>query len=267
MSDASEIRHTMQLFRLSGKIALVTGGAGIYGEHIVRALAEAGAHVVIASRDVAKCEQLAKTLRDEELRAQAVKLDLTSESSIRESRDKIIGDHRRLDILVNNAVARSGGDLRHVNAEQWETAMKVNSTGVFLSCQIFSESMQQARSGSIINIASIYGMIGPDLTIYEGTKLSNPVNYSFAKGGMINMTRYLASFLAPFNVRVNCLSPGGFRNQDTPPEFVPNYSRRTPLGRMAEPDDIKGPVVFLASEASRYVTGQNLAVDGGWTAI
>jgi NAD(P)-dependent dehydrogenase (short-subunit alcohol dehydrogenase family) len=267
VSDASRIHHTMQLFRLDEKIALVTGGAGIYGEHIVRALAEAGAHVVIASRDVCKCQDLATTLRDQDLRAEAIKLDLTSESSIRESRDKIIRDHGRLDILVNNAVARAGGDLRHVTAEQWDTAMKVNSTGLFLSCQIFSESMQQARSGSIINIASIYGMVGHDVTIYEGTKLSNPVNYSFAKGGMISVTRYLASFLAPFGVRVNCLSPGGFRNEDTPPEFVPKYSRRTPLGRMAEPDDIKGPVVFLASEASRYVTGQNLPVDGGWTAI
>jgi NAD(P)-dependent dehydrogenase (short-subunit alcohol dehydrogenase family) len=267
VSDASRIHSTMQLFRLDGKIALVTGGAGIYGEHIAWALAEAGAHVVIASRDVGKCDELAAKLRDEDLQAEAIKLDLTSESSIRDSRDKIIRDHGRLDILVNNAVARAGGDLRHVTAEQWETAMKVNSTGLFLSCQIFSEPMQQARSGSIINIASIYGVVGPDVTIYEGTKLSNPVNYSFAKGGMISMTRYLASFLAPFKVRVNCLSPGGFRNQDTPPEFVPKYSRRTPLRRMAEPDDIKGPIVFLASEASRYVTGQNLPVDGGWTAI
>jgi NAD(P)-dependent dehydrogenase (short-subunit alcohol dehydrogenase family) len=267
MPDTSEIRHTMQLFHLDGKIALVTGGAGIYGEHIVRALADAGAHVVIASRDIAKCEELADELRGEKLRAEAGSLDLTSESSIRQLRDKIMGEHGRLDVLVNNAVARAGGDLRHVTAEQWETAMKVNSTGLFLSCQMFSEPMQQARSGSIINIASIYGVVGHDVTIYEGTKLSNPVNYSFAKGGMISLTRYLASFLAPFNVRVNCLSPGGFRNEDTPTEFVPNYSRRTPLGRMAEPDDIKGPIVFLASEASRYVTGQNLPVDGGWTAI
>lgn len=267
MAYTPKIRPIIRLFSLDGKIALVTGGAGIYGEHIVRALAEAGAHVVIASRNLAKCEELAESLRNENLQADAGPLDLSSESSIRRLRDNIIGKHNRLDILVNNAVARAGGDLRHATAEQWDTAMKVNSTGLFLSCQIFSESMQQARSGSIINIASIYGMVGPDITIYEGTKLSNPVNYSFAKGGMISMTRYLASFLAPFGVRVNCLSPGGFRNEDTPPEFVPNYSRRTPLGRMAEPDDIKGPVVFLASEASRYVTGQNLPVDGGWTAI
>jgi len=267
MGDTSEARRTMQLFRLNGKIALVTGGGGIYGVHIVRALAEAGAHVIVASRDTTKCEAFAQELRAESLRAEAVKLDLTCESSIRGLREKILGDHGQLDILVNNAVARSGGDLRHMSAAEWETVMKVNSTGLFLACQIFSEPMQEARSGSIVNIASIYGMVGPDFIIYEGTQLSNPVNYAFAKGGMINLTRYLASFLAPFNVRVNCLSPGGFCNEDTPPEFVSNYSLRTPLRRMAEADDIKGPVLFLASEASRYITGQNLPVDGGWTAV
>lgn len=267
MSNAPVIRRTMRLFQIDGKVALVTGGAGIYGVHIVRALAEAGAHVIIASRDTTKCKGLAELMHSEGLSAEAAKLDLTSEFSIRCLREKILDNHGRLDVLVNNAVARSGGDLRNVTAAEWETAMKVNSTGLFLACQIFSESMQEALSGSIINIASIYGMVGYDATIYKGTQLSNPVNYAFAKGGMISLTRHLASFLAPFNVRANCLSPGGFRNEDTPVEFVPNYSRRTPLGRMAEPDDIKGPVVFLASEASRYVTGQNLPVDGGWTAI
>src|ERR1700704_1583149 len=131
MSDTSKTRRTMRLFSLDGKIALVTGGSGIYGEHIVRALAEAGAHVVIASRHVAKCEELAGTFGNEKLQAEAGTLDLTSESSIRELRDKIISNHHRLDVLVNNAVARTGGDLRHVTAEQWETAMKVNSTGLF----------------------------------------------------------------------------------------------------------------------------------------
>lgn len=265
--SGDQSRSTMELFRLDGKIALVSGGAGIYGTHIVRALAEAGARVLIASRDTAKCDEFAQKLVGEGLKAEPAELDLSSEDSIRALRDRIDGRHGRLDVLVNNAVARTGGDLRHTTAADWEAAMKVNSTGLFLACQIFSEVMQRALSGSIINIASIYGMVGPDFSIYEGTKLTNPVNYAFAKGGMINLTRYLASFLAPHNVRVNSLSPGGFRNQDTPPEFVPNYSRRAPMRRMAEPADIQGPIVFLASEASRYVTGQNLAVDGGWTAI
>jgi NAD(P)-dependent dehydrogenase (short-subunit alcohol dehydrogenase family) len=267
MIDQAGLSTTMPLFRLDGKVALVTGGAGIYGRHIVRALAEVGAIVVVASRNLEKCNDYADLLRREELNVEGAALDLASESSIRALRDRILARHRRIDILVNNAVARTGGDLRHVSAIDWETAMKVNSTGLFLCCQIFSEPMQNARTGSIINIASIYGMVGPDFSIYEGTDLMNPVNYSFAKGGMISLTRYLASFLAPYNVRVNSLSPGGFRNEETPESFVPNYSRRTPLRRMAEPNDIKGPIVFFASEASRYITGQNLAVDGGWTAI
>jgi len=267
VSDSQDGSRTEKLFRLDGKAVLVTGGAGIYGAHIVRALAEAGAHVVVASREAEKCESLAQRLGAEGLDVSAGQLDLTSEESIRALRDRVMKEHGYLDVLVNNAVARSGGDLRHTSASEWEQAMKVNSTGLFLACKLFSEPMQESRSGSIINIASIYGMVGPDFTIYEGTNLSNPVNYAFAKGGMINLTRYLASFLAPSGVRVNSISPGGFRNQDTPPEFVPNYSRRTPLGRMAEADDIKGPIVFFASEASRYITGQNLAVDGGWTAI
>jgi NAD(P)-dependent dehydrogenase (short-subunit alcohol dehydrogenase family) len=260
-------RHTTQLFRLNGKVALVTGGAGIYGVHICNALAEAGAHVVVASRDLAKCRDFAQTLTTRGLRAEGVELDLASEPSIWGLRDDLLARHGRIDVLVNNAVARAGGDLRQMTASHWEQTMKVNSTGLFLACQVFSDPMQRARSGSIINIASIYGMVGPDFTIYEGTQLTNPVNYAFAKGGMINLTRYLASFLAPYNVRVNCLSPGGFQNEETPAEFVPNYVRRTPLRRMAEADDIKGPIVFFASDASRYITGQNLAVDGGWTAI
>jgi NAD(P)-dependent dehydrogenase (short-subunit alcohol dehydrogenase family) len=254
-------------FRLDGKIALVSGGAGICGVPIVTGLAEAGARVVIASRDVAKCNEIAEAIRHAGLCAEAAELDLASEASIRMLREELLKQHGRLDVLVNNAVARAGGDLRDMSADQWERTMKVNSTGLFLACQIFSEPMQEARSGSIINIASIYGMVGPDFTIYEGTPLTNPVNYAFAKGGMINLTRYLASFLAPYNVRVNSISPGGFRTAQTPAEFIPNYTKRTPMRRMAETDDIKGSVIFFASDASSYVTGQNLAIDGGWTSI
>jgi NAD(P)-dependent dehydrogenase (short-subunit alcohol dehydrogenase family) len=267
MSQDSHPQATSDLFRLDARVALVSGGAGMFGSQICRALAKAGALVVIASRHRAQCEVLAEALRRENLRADAEELDLSSEESIRGLNDKILSAHGRLDVLVNNAVARAGGDLHHTSAVDWESTMKVNSTGLFLACQVFSEPMQRARRGSIINIASIYGMVGPDFNIYEGTKLTMPVNYAFAKGGMINLTRYLASFLARYNVRVNCLSPGGLLTSATPPEFIPNYTRKTPLHRMAEDGDIDGPVVFLASDASRYITGQNIPVDGGWTAI
>lgn len=258
--------NTLALFRLDGKVALVSGGAGIYGKHIVRGLAEAGATVITASRDEAKCHAFAEKLTGEGLSVIGGGLDLTSEASIRALRDRIVAEHGRLDVLVNNSVARSGGDLGSATAESWEETMRVNSTGLFLACKVFSEPMQEQRSGSIVNIASIYGMVGPDFSIYEGTKMYNPVDYAFSKGGMINLTRYLASYLAPWNIRANCLSPGGFQTETMPEPFLNAYRRRTLLKRMADDDDIKGPVVFLASEAARYVTGQNLPVDGGWTA-
>ena len=255
------------LFRLDGKVALVTGGAGILGRPISCALAEAGATVIVASRDRKKCRAFARWGESQSLRMEDETLDLSSAPSIRALRDRILKLHGRLDILFNNAVARRGGDLDHTTAKQWEATMKVNATGLFLSCQIFSEPMRAQRCGSIVNIASIYGVVGPTFSIYKGTTVTNPVFYAFAKGGVIGLTRYLASFLAPYRVRVNCLSPGGVATADTPRKFRKQYARHTPLGRMADEDDIKGPALFLASDASRYVTGQDLIVDGGWTAI
>ena len=258
--------NTNDLFRLDGKIALVTGGAGIYGIHITRALAEAGAHVVVASRGLEQCERVAGEMRDEGLKVSAAALDLGSEESITALRDGIVSEFGKLDILFNNAVARAGGDPSTVTEEDWETAMRINSTGFFLSCKIFGEQMIAQRSGVIVNISSIYGVVAPNFNIYEGTDMTSPANYAFAKGGMINYTRYMASYYGRFGIRVNAISPGGFQT-DQPEVFIKNYSKQTLLGRMATDDDIKGAAVFLASDASAYITGQNLMVDGGWTAI
>ena len=255
------------LFKLDDRVALVSGGTGICGAHITRALAEAGAHVVVASRNQERCEEFARELQEEKLSVTAASLDLSSHASIQALRESIVSRFGKIDILFNNAVARVGGDLGSVTAEEWESAMKINSTGLFLTCKTFGEQMMKQRSGVIINVASIYGLVGPDFRIYEGTGMTNPADYAFAKGGMINFTRYLASYYAPFGIRVNTLSPGGFATEDQPPDFVRQYSQKTLLGRMATDDDIKGAAVFLASDASAYVTGQNLIVDGGWTAI
>lgn len=257
----------LDLFRLDGRIALVSGGAGIYGVHISRALAEAGAKVLVAARNRERCEEVASKLRADGLDAVAASLDLSSADSILSLRAWIVENFGRLDILLNNAVARAGGDLGAVTEDEWESSMKVNSTGLFLACKIFGEQMVSQRLGVIINIASIYGVVGPDFNIYEGTEMSSPANYAFAKGGMINFTRYLASYYGRFGIRVNAISPGGFYTGDQPEEFVQRYSQKTILNRMATNDDIKGAVVYLASDASSYVTGQNLLVDGGWTAI
>jgi NAD(P)-dependent dehydrogenase (short-subunit alcohol dehydrogenase family) len=261
------VKNTIDLFRLDGRIALVTGGAGNVGRPIVRGLAEAGATVVLASRNEAKCKAYAAELAGEGLQVQGEKCDLASESDIRSLCDRILERHGRLDILFNNSLVRAGGDLRHTTAAEWEVSMRVNATGLFLACQIFSEPMQAQRSGSIVNIGSIYGMVGPDFSLYEGTRLANRVDYAFAKGGMLNLTRYLASYLAQWNVRVNCVSLGGVATTDLPASFIANYTRKTLLDRMADAVDIQGPAVFLASDASRYITGANIPVDGGWTAI
>ena len=259
--------NTNELFRLDGRVALVTGGAGLYGVHITRALAEVGAHVVIASRNKDQCEKVSSEMNAEGLQVSASHLDLGSSESITRLCENIVGKFGKIDILFNNAVARAGGDPSTVTEEEWETAMRINSTGFFLSCKIFGEQMRKQGFGVIVNISSIYGVVAPNFNIYEGTEMTSPANYAFAKGGMINFTRYLASYYGRYGIRVNSISPGGFHTDDQPDIFVENYSRQTLLGRMAVDDDIKGAAVFLASDASSYITGQNLMVDGGWTAI
>jgi NAD(P)-dependent dehydrogenase (short-subunit alcohol dehydrogenase family) len=259
--------NVVDLFRLDGRVAVVTGGAGILGAHISSALAEAGAQVVIASKSPDRPERLARDLGEAGLAAVAAPLDLASEASVTGLCRFVVSRFGKVDILFNNAVARSGGDIGTATGDDWRRAMDVNATGLFFSCKTFGEQMARQRSGVIVNVASIYGTVGPDFSIYEGTGLTNPVNYAFAKGGMISLTRYLASYYGPFGVRVNSISPGGFATDGMPDQFVSRYSRKTPLGRMARGDDIKGPALFLASDASAYMTGQNVLVDGGWTAL
>ena len=268
----------MDLFRLDGRVALVTGGAGLFGSVIATALAEAGATVVIASRNLAKCEERAAQLRADDLQVVAMPLDLTNDESIVALKDRIVAEYGHVDILINNAAGRAAGTAEEqvkrkfatpgmdtMTRAQWEGAMAVNASGLFVCTQVFAEQMKaQGHGGSIVNIASIYGMVGPRFSIYQGTPMTSPPDYAFAKGGIINFTRYLATYYAPYGIRVNCISPGGYY-AGQPEEFVRNYEQHTPLGRMARWNDLKGAVVFFASDASQYVTGQNLAVDGGWT--
>jgi NAD(P)-dependent dehydrogenase (short-subunit alcohol dehydrogenase family) len=269
----------MRLFRLDGRVALVTGGAGLLGSVIATALAEAGATVIVASRHVARCEERAAQLRKDGYPASAMPLDLTSDESIVALKDRIVAEYGQVDILFNNAAGRAAGTaeeqakrgfatpgMEAMTRAQWEGAMAVNASGLFVCTQVFAEQMKaQGHGGSIVNIASIYGMVGPTFHIYQGTPMTSPPDYAFAKGGIINFTRYLATYYAPYGIRVNCISPGGYY-AGQPEEFVNQYERHTPLGRMARWNDLKGAAVFFASDASQYITGQNLAVDGGWTA-
>jgi NAD(P)-dependent dehydrogenase (short-subunit alcohol dehydrogenase family) len=256
------------LFSLRGRIALVTGGAGRCGRQISRAIAEAGATVIVASRSIERCEEFARALKEDRFDAHALAFDLTSEDSIRCLANSIRSRFGRLDILFNNAVTVRAEPLDLHSPEEWARTMECNSTGLYRACRIFGEMMAERRSGAIINVASIYGLVSPEFGIYNGhAEMTNPPSYGFAKAGMVQLTRYLAVYFGKWCVRVNCLSPGGLYSSEMPNEFVANYSRRTALGHMAGPNDLKGAAVFLASDASAYVTGHNLLVDGGYTAL
>lgn len=258
--------NIMDWFSLKDKVALMTGGAGLYGRQIVNALAQAGARVYIASRNVEKLEEVAAELRGEGYEVFALQVDQGDEKSINNLRDEILKREGKIDILVNNAVLRTMSGWND-DAEKFQESMRVNATGVFMMTRAFGDIMAKAGSGSIINVGSMQGMIGPDAMIYKNAGFHGFVpDYFFHKGGMINFTRFTASYYGPNNVRCNCISPGGFQTEKHPELFVKNYSDRTLLGRMANDTDLMGIIVYLASDASAYVTGTNLPVDGGYTA-
>lgn len=256
--------NVIDRFRLDGRVALVTGGAGLYGRQIVEALAQAGARTFMASRNLEKLEAQAALFRQAGLDVTALELDQSSETSVQSLLERLIDLAGQVDVLVNNAVLRPMKDWLDP-VEAFATSMAANATGVFMMTRTFGEHMAERGQGSIVNIGSIHGLIGPDQTLYEGLSWSTAPDYFFHKGGMLQMTRYAASKLGPRGVRVNTISPGGFLNEQGE-AFIGRYGDRTFLGRMANDDDLQGAVVFLASDASAYITASNITVDGGYTA-
>ncbi|MCK5735741.1 MAG: SDR family oxidoreductase [Spirochaetaceae bacterium] len=257
----------LQSFSLKGKVALLTGGAGLYGRQLVAALAEAGAETYIASRNTDALEVVASEHRDQGRRVTALFLDQGKEDTIEALKDEIIKRSGRIDILVNNAVARVMSGGMNGSSEAFDESMHINATGVFLMTRIIGRVMEKQKSGSIINIGSMMGMVGVENHNYDGTEMDGwAPDYFFHKGGMINFTRFCASYYGGNNVRVNCISPGGLKHPSHPEQFINNYSNRTQLGRLADDEDLKGTIVYLASDASAYITGINLPVDGGYTA-
>ncbi len=256
----------LEMFSLKDRVALVTGGAGLYGRQIVASLAEAGAKTIMASRNLEKLQKTVDDFAQKGLKnIQAKSLDQSDESSILRLRDEILQEYGQIDVLVNNAVLRSA-KVDTYDPKGWQLSMQTNVVGLYMMTELFSQPMIEKKRGSIINVGSMQGMIGIDLTLYEGLNMSSKMpDYFFHKGGMINYTRYMASVLGHSNIRVNCISPGGFFNNQ-PEEFVKRYNDRTLLGRMAGDEDLKGIIVFLASDASAYITGANIPVDGGYTA-
>src|SRR5262245_57749605 len=254
-------------FSLKGRVALVTAGAGpLFGRSISRALAEAGATVVTASRSKERNEQFAAELRQLGYDAQGLVFDQEDLASIDALHDQIQSRFGRLDIVVNSALARDGhvGAFEDETVETWEHAAIGDFAGLFRHCQRAVEAMKTQGRGSIINVSSIYGVVSNDPLLYADTTMVQPPTYNFMKAGMINFTRYLACYYGKVGIRANCISPGGYFNQQ-PEAFVRRYCERVPLGRMMGHEDLQGAVVFLASDASAYVTGANLLVDGGWT--
>ncbi len=265
-------------FSLEGKVAIVTGALGLLGRQHCTALAEAGAAVVVADLDDQAARNYAETLRTSPASI-GVGVDITRPDSVAMMRQTVLREFHRIHVLVNNAAindmfenpaaAPEQSKFENYPLELWKRSLDVNVTGMFLCCQSIGAEMAKAREGSIINIASTYGMVAPDQSLYrapDGTQaFTKSAAYPVTKGAVISLTRYLASYWGHAGVRANTLSPGGVENGQEP-HFVNAYASRTPLGRMAHPQDYRGAIVFLASDASRYMTGANLVVDGGWTA-
>lgn len=253
-----------QLFDLSGRVALVTGGGTGIGAVMAEALAEAGAAVAISGRRMEPIERTASRLTDAGYQAMAVQADVADETSVAEMVEKTVERFGKIDILVNNAGVGSAGAPHEISLADWQYVVDVNLTGVFLCAQAAARAMIEAgNGGSIINIASILGA--------GASEPAAATAYAATKGAVVNLTRDLAIHWAPYNIRVNALGPGYFPSEmtagiDQIPDALAEIERRTPLSRMGRPDEIKGPAVFLASDAASYVTGDILYVDGGWTA-
>lgn len=261
------------MFRLTGCVAVVTGGSRNLGYDLALALAEAGADVVITSRKLSDAKTAATDIAAATgRRILPLVCDIQNEKSVQTMVRAALRQFGRIDILVNNAgnviSTRETASFEKRSLKEWQHTLDINLTGVFLCVKhVFNQAMDPASRGVIVNIGSTAGIIGKDRRVYRGTQLGGvTLDYEAAKAGVINMTRDLAVQLAPKGIRVNCISPGGFfRNQD--PRFVRAYGRTIPMGRMGrEGKELKGVVVFLASEASSYITGHNLVVDGGMTA-
>lgn len=259
--------HVKELLDLTGNVILVTGGAGNYGKCIAEGLAEAGATVIIASRNLENINRVAEDFQKRGLDVHPLQVDQGDHKSVLQLKQQIKEKFGKLDGFVNNAVSRPMKNY-YAPIEQFEESMKVNATGMMdILREMADLIVQNKEGGSIINISSMMGMFGPDVSNYEGTDMNKdlPPDYFFHNAGLINLTKFLAQQLAGKNVRVNCISPGGLFNHQ-PERFLENYTKKVPLRRMANNDDIKGLIVLLSSRAGAYINGENILMDGGLNA-
>lgn len=251
-------------FSLKNKVAVVTGGAGLLGRPASIGLAQAGAKVYVA--DINK--ESGKKMEKENKNLKWIELDITDINSIKKCISRIIQDDKKIDIWVNCAYPRTSDwseKFEDIKYESWKKNVDMHMNGYFLCCQQIAKQMKKQKHGSIINFSSIYGVVGPNFSIYDGTNKTMPAAYSAIKGGIITFTKYLATYYAKHGIRVNAICPGGIYDNQ-PNVFVKKYGEKTPIGRMGKPEEVAGPVIFLASDAASYITGHVLVVDGGWTA-
>lgn len=257
-----------KMFKLDGKKVIITGGAGTLGFEFGKTLAEAGANVILADAKETCIEKAAQLTEEYGTRALGIVTDVSDEKSVQSLVDQILQEFNTIDVLINNAAIQPEGfgeSIEKYSLQTWNKVLSVNLTGMFLCSRIVGRQMIKQGNGVIVNVASIYGVVSPDPEVYKDGTYESPISYSATKSAIINFTRHLAVFWAKKGVRVNALTPGGvFNNQNI--NFVTKYCERVPLGRMAQKDDYNGAILFLVSDASSYMTGANLIVDGGWTA-
>lgn len=260
-----------KIFDLSGRVVVLTGAAGILGSRYSEGLSQAGSNVVLADKNYEKCKKLAYYLEKQYgVNPLSIKLDVTNINSIKKMVTKILKKYHKIDVLINNAIFPEGKKERSIPFEKfpisyWNKIFAVNVTGMFLCCQEIGKIMVKQKSGVIINIGSMYGLNAPDQRIYKQSKLNSTVAYATTKSAVLNFTRYLASYWHKDGIRVNTLSLGGVKNFQNS-DLIKNYSYKTMIGRMAHSNEYVGAILFLASDASSYMTGSNLIIDGGYTA-
>ncbi|MEK3901679.1 SDR family oxidoreductase [Paenibacillus sp. FSL R7-0179] len=264
------MRTLQELFNLQGKAAVVTGGAGYLGTAIAEGLAEAGAAVYLVSSNGQRCKETAEAIaRTTGAACFGKAMDIRQEASVRECIQSIAEAAGSIDILVNNAAFSSAARLADMSEEQWLAGLDGTINGTFRCVKAILPYMVEQKRGSIINVSSMYGLVSPNPEVYGDSGMDNPANYGAGKAAIGQFTRYIACHFGQHGIRANTVSPGPFPNaavQAADPQFIQDLKRKNPLGRIGTPEDLKGVMVFLASAASSYVTGENISVDGGWTA-
>lgn len=265
------MRSLKDLMHLQGRTALVTGAGGHLGAAFCEALAELGASIILLGDNQRSCKEVAKQIEERfSVETLTLVVDLSDEEAVRSVPRSILDHFGRLDILVNNAALVGSVEMKgwavpflEQRSDIWMLAMGINLIAPFVLAQVCAEALAVSGHGSVVNVSSIYGMVGPDMRLYENTGTGNPAAYAASKAGLLQLTRWLATVLAPA-IRVNVITPGGVW-RDQAKTFHERYVERTPLKRMASEEDLKGAIAYLASDLSAYVTGHNLVVDGGWT--